>query len=211
MLKKKDKEKGGTKKAEAPKVTRKTHAERKDEITDAALRLIASRGLAALTVTSLSAEVGLTGGALYRHFPSTDAIIEAAAERAVVLLEASFPDPKLSPPEWLDSFVELRTRAVSGHRGVASLILSEQLAQALPETATKRLQGVVRNTFSQIRDTLRRGQAEGSIRKDFSADDLTILVMGVVQMTVLSQTGALFGKTVKTNRAYATLRSLLAA
>jgi AcrR family transcriptional regulator len=111
---------------------RRSHEERRVEIADAALRLIATEGIASLTVAALAKELGLTGGALYRHFPSSDAILDAVAERAVELLDASLPDPSLSPMVWLEQFVDSRTRAVSGHKGLASLIISDQLAKALP-------------------------------------------------------------------------------
>ncbi len=47
---------------------RRSHEERRVEIADAALRLIATEGIASLTVATLANELGLTGGALYRHF-----------------------------------------------------------------------------------------------------------------------------------------------
>lgn len=188
---------------------RRSHEERRVEIVEAALRLIASRGIADLTVTSLASEVGLTGGALYRHFPSTTAILDAVAERSVELLDASLPDPTLAPMLWLERFVESRTRTVSGHRGLASLIISEQLAMALPEQAFELLRGAVRRTFMAVERSLLRAQEQGEVRRDLLARDLTPMVMGIVQMIALSQAGALLGRVAKADRAWTTLRTLL--
>jgi AcrR family transcriptional regulator len=57
---------------------RKPTAARREEVALAALRLIGAQGLSALTTANLAAEVGLTTGALFRHFPSLEAILSAA-------------------------------------------------------------------------------------------------------------------------------------
>jgi len=188
---------------------RRSHEERRVEIVEAALRLIASRGIASLTVAALAGEVGVTAGALYRHYPSTSAILEAVAERSVELLDASLPEPTLAPMLWLERFVESRTRTVAGNKGLASLIISEQLAMALPEQAFERLRGAVRRTFFAVERTLLRAQEEGEVRRDLTARDLTPMVMGIVQMIALSQAGALLGRVAKSDRAWTTLRTLL--
>lgn len=188
---------------------RRSHEERRAEIVEAALRLIATRGIAALTVAALASELGLTGGALYRHFPSTDAILDAVAERAVELLDASLPDASLEPLVWLERFVDSRARAVSGQAGLSRLIFSEQLAMALPESALERLRGAVRHTFVAVERALRSAQERGEVRSDVLARDLTPMVLGVVQMIALSQSGALLGRVAPPARAWATMRALL--
>ena len=45
----------------------------------------------------LGREVGVTSGALFRHFPSRTAMLDEAAKRAVALLEATFPPAELAP------------------------------------------------------------------------------------------------------------------
>ena len=171
---------------------RRSHEERRVEIADAALRLIATEGIASLTVATLANELGLT-------------------ERAVELLDASLPDPSLSPMVWLEQFVDSRTRAVSGHKGLASLIISDQLAKALPETAFEHLRGAVRRTFVQVERALLSGQSQGQIRQDLSARELAPVVMGIVQMIALSRSGSLLGRATSSERTWHTLRTLLLA
>ncbi|MCC6556562.1 MAG: TetR/AcrR family transcriptional regulator [Polyangiaceae bacterium] len=187
---------------------RRTHEERRAEIADAALRIIATRGITALTVSALAGELGLTGGALYRHYPSTDAILDAVAARAAELLDASLPDASLDPLTWLDRFVESRSRAVAGHAGLAPLLLSDQLAMALPEGAIERLRGAVRNTAAAIERALREGQARGEIRRDVEARQLAPIVMGTVQILMLSRGGAL-PRTASPASTWGALRTLL--
>lgn len=167
--------------------TRKRTAERREEIADAALRIIGTRGIAALTVVSLAAELGLTGGALYRHFASTEEILDAVAARAEALLDATLPPEGLAPLEWLERFAESRTRTVGGHVGLARLMLSEQLAFVLSPTAVARLQGVVDRSRLAITRALVAGQAAGVVRDDLAAQALAPIVMGTMQMIAMQR------------------------
>jgi AcrR family transcriptional regulator len=51
--------------------------DRRDMILAAAAELFAERGFAAVGVADIAERVGITGGAIYRHFPSKDAVLEA--------------------------------------------------------------------------------------------------------------------------------------
>ncbi len=189
---------------------RRSHEERRTEIADAALRIIATRGIAALTVATLASELGLTGGALYRHFASTDAILVAVAQRAVELVDGTLPPGDLPPLEWLERFVESRSTKVGGHPGLARLLVSDQLAMALPAPALEHVQGAVRRTFAAIERALRRGQEVGDVRDDVDARDLVPIVAGTVQMLALARAGSHQSRMVVPARTWSALRTLLA-
>lgn len=190
---------------------RRSHEERRTEIADAALRIIATRGIAALTVASLASELGLTGGALYRHFDSTDEILVAVARRAVELVDGTVPSGDLPPLEWLERFVESRSTTVGGHPGLARLLVSDQLAMALPAPALEHVQGAVRRTFAAIEHALRRGQAASVVRDDVDARDLVPIVAGTVQMLALARAGSHQSRMVPPAKTWAALVTLLAA
>lgn len=170
---------------------RKPTEERRTEIADAALRIIGTRGIASLTVAALARELGLTGGALYRHYPSTDAILEAVAARAAELLDASLPPPGLAPIAWLTQFAEARATAVGGHAGLARLLFSDQFALALPERALDRLRASVRRSRLALLEVVTAGQASGDIRNDLPAEALVPIVIGTMQMIVQHRVGPL--------------------
>jgi AcrR family transcriptional regulator len=52
-----------------------------DDWAEAALDLIAEQGVAAVAVEPLARRLGVTKGSFYWHFPSRDALMEAALER----------------------------------------------------------------------------------------------------------------------------------
>ena len=189
---------------------RRSHGERREEIVDAALRIIAGGGIAALTVATLAEEVGVTGGALYRHFPSTDAILEAVAERVSGLLDSSLPDETLPPLERLELFVQARSTAASGHPGVLRLMLSEQVTLAMPERAVTRLRASVRKTWDAIERALSNGQAEGTVRDDLPAAALVPVVIGTVQVLARFRTAELLPKKSVAFGTWSVLGTLLA-
>jgi AcrR family transcriptional regulator len=60
---------------------RRKSEDRQVELTDAALHIIATKGIAALSTRSLAAQVGLSTGAIFRHFASLEALLDAVVGR----------------------------------------------------------------------------------------------------------------------------------
>ncbi|HDH53599.1 MAG TPA: TetR/AcrR family transcriptional regulator, partial [Nitrospirae bacterium] len=61
----------------AKKFDRKT---RRAQIVQAALRIIGSRGVGALTTAAIAKEVGISEANLYRHFENKEEILNAMTE-----------------------------------------------------------------------------------------------------------------------------------
>lgn len=165
---------------------RRSSEVRQVELTDAALHIIANQGIAALGTRSLAKEVGLSSGAIFRHFPSMDALLEAVVGRVEAVLESSYPPRDLPPRERLERFVEARSAAVGKQVGILRLVLSEQFLLALPKGASSRLSACVKRTQDFVRDCLREGQVRGEIRADVDLSALAVVVMGTVRMLALS-------------------------
>ena len=165
---------------------RRTTEVRQVELIDAALRIIATRGIAALTTRSLAEQVGLSSGAIFRHFVSIDALIEAVVGRVESVMESTFPAREMPPGARLDRFVEARSTTVGGQVGIMQLMLSEQFLLALPEGGSVRLAACAQKTREFVLGCLREGQAAGEFRTDLDASALVVVVMGTIQMLALS-------------------------
>lgn len=165
---------------------RRATEERQVELTDAALHIVATRGIAALTTRSLAEAVGLSSGAIFRHFSSLDALLEAVVARVEAVLASTYPPAALPPAERLERFVEARSTAVGDRLGILRLVLSEQFLLALPKRGSERLAACVEETRAFVLTCLREGQAAGELRADLPAETLAPIVMGTVQMLALS-------------------------
>jgi AcrR family transcriptional regulator len=91
------------------------------EIATAALRMADGHGLEPLTMRALAAELGITAMALYRHFPSKDALLEAVVETAL----AEIRPPRARPSGWKSRMralaLEFR-RVLRNHPGMVRLL-----------------------------------------------------------------------------------------
>lgn len=166
---------------------------RQGELVSAALEIIATRGIASLGTRSLAAQVGLSTGAIFKHFASLDALLMAVVDRVSEVLASSLPDPALPPLERLAAFVERRSHAVGGPAPIQQLMLSDQFLLALPEGGAERLARQVDQTWRFVRLAIEEGQAAGQIRADLPPRAAALVVMGTTQMLARSRARARFG------------------
>jgi AcrR family transcriptional regulator len=169
-------------------IRRPTH-ERRTEIADAALGIIASDGIAALTLAGVAERLGISAAALFRHYDSREQILAAVAARVEERV-TRFPPPSLPPLDRLRAFVDARTRAFGEDSGLARLLFSEQFSLALPPAARAPLRRIVRRTRAFVVRALKDGMAAGAIRHDVGADALATIVMGTVQALSFFSAGA---------------------
>ena len=73
-----------------PRVSKAQAEANHQAIEDAASRLFRARGLHGVTVAEVMAEVGLTHGGFYAHYPSKDALAASACESAFALAAAKW-------------------------------------------------------------------------------------------------------------------------
>jgi AcrR family transcriptional regulator len=163
---------------------RKSTAVRREEIAVAALRIIGERGIASLTTTALAEEVGVTSGALFRHFASREAMLQEAALYALARIEATFPDPALAPLERLLALAGNRVRIVGADPGVAWVLRSEQAYLSLPPEAVAGLQDLVKRSKQFVLAALRDGAVDGTIRQDIAPEILFVPVMGTIHALI---------------------------
>ncbi|MDW8480177.1 MAG: helix-turn-helix domain-containing protein [Xanthomonadales bacterium] len=106
-----------------------------EDWAEAALDLIAERGVEALTVESLARRLGVTKGSFYWHFPSREALLEAALARweareveTVLGPLAAIADPR----ERLRELFRRTSREIKSHRIYAALMRAAQHSRVAP-------------------------------------------------------------------------------
>src|SRR5512139_3123316 len=167
-----------------PAPLRRPTLERRAEIAAAALRIIGERGLPSLTAASLAAEIGVTSGALFRHFASRDAILAESVRYAVARIEDTFPDPDLPPLERITRLAHHRVRVLASDPGLAWLLRSDQAYLTMPDDAVARLRALVARTRRYLLDAVEEGAKAGSIRRDVEPAALVLVVMGTIHAVI---------------------------
>ncbi|MCL5734119.1 MAG: TetR/AcrR family transcriptional regulator [Actinobacteria bacterium] len=152
---------------------RKTQAERREEIIDAALELLGEYGLEGTTVSRIADAVGLTPGALYRHFESRNAIL-AAANAAAARQALSWLDTSRAP-EVLRRLEELKETHAAWTKNHLSTIV-RPFFQALSFSQQADLAGEMTLErillYGLLVEMADEGKRQGSIRPDVESADV---------------------------------------
>ena len=92
----------------------------RDEVVDAALRLVDEEGLEALTMRRLGAALGVEAMALYRHVPNKEALLDLTVERmrSEMLLPESASE---TPAEGLAAIFAEYARVLADHPNMLPL------------------------------------------------------------------------------------------
>lgn len=154
--------------------------ERQTQIVDAALRIIATRGSRRFTADLLAKEVGLTGGALYRHFGSMGDVVDAIVDRVGQILFESFPPEAQDPFERLKLFFYRRARTIRGNPYISRLLLSDHLAQAGGPKQSKRLDDFKRRSRAFVVECLEEASGAGRLVAEMSPESGAVVVLGSI-------------------------------
>lgn len=163
-----------------PSRARKSGDNRRRGIADAALRVVAAHGLGRFTASALAAEVGVTDGALFRHFPTKEAIVLAAIGRVEELFLPSLLVDAANPLERLGAFFRHRVEAIRSRPGISRLVISEELAHAAPPEGVARVAALRRRSAELVRACLDEAARAGLLAPGLRADDAAVVVLGTI-------------------------------
>ena len=153
---------------------------RQAQIVEAAMRIIALKGTRKFTAELLGAEVGVTAGAVFRHFKTMDAIVEAVVERMEAILFEGFPPKAADPVERVGIFFQRRAQAIVDSPHLSRLLLSDHLAQAGGPARAARLAEFKRRSRSFVLACLREAQKSGRLRGTCGPEEGTVLILGSI-------------------------------
>ena len=161
--------------------------ERRSVTVETVLALAAEQNPSEITTAAISARMNLTQGALFRHFPTKEAlwtaVMEWVAERLMQRIERAVADAP-GPLAALRSMFLAHAGFVVEHPGVPRMMFGElQRAEA---SAPKRMaQTLIRRYGERVRALLEAGQAAGEVAVDIDLDAATTLFIGTIQGLVM--------------------------
>ena len=170
-----------------PTLTRLPTEARQAEIVAAALRLAQDTSPAAITTTDLARAVGLTQGALFKHFPSKEAVWLAAmtwvAEHLLHSLNVAAQQAS-SPLEALRSVFDAHVEFVVTHPGVPRVIFHE-LQQPVDSPLKQQVRGLMQGYRQLLVSLLEASVQRGDAAPDLDAPAAATLFVGIVQGLVM--------------------------
>ncbi|MBN1643747.1 MAG: TetR/AcrR family transcriptional regulator [Dehalococcoidales bacterium] len=156
---------------------------RKDQIVAAAKRLIIKHGSENVTVRAIAKEVGLSEGAVYRHFSSKRDILS--------LLTDSIEDDLLgditagiensgSYLEILDNILIGHLSAIKQRQGISFQVMAEIISLG-DKRLNRRMARIIDKYLDGIKRLLVKGIKSGELRKDLDLDGTALLFFGMVE------------------------------
>jgi TetR/AcrR family transcriptional repressor of mexCD-oprJ operon len=144
-----------------------------EAILDAAEELLELEGHA--TISAVAAQAGVSRVTVYAHYPTWDALLEAAVERAVgrTMMALESARPADGPPvQALERMLTAAWQHLARYGAMARAV-----AETLSPAAVARTHQAVHHTVGAL---LERGQADGSFRTDVPATWLVTACIALI-------------------------------
>ncbi|HEY9142904.1 MAG TPA: TetR/AcrR family transcriptional regulator [Arenimonas sp.] len=160
---------------------------RRAETVEAVVALAAEQNPGEITTAAIAKRLGLTQGALFRHFPSKDAILEAVmgwvAERLLARVDAAIEGAG-SPLAAMEAAFLAHASFVSEHPGVPRMLFGE--LQRNQDTPAKKLVRTLLEHYGQrLARLVEQGRQQGEIDPGIDTQVAVSGFIGTLQGLVL--------------------------
>ncbi|MDZ7851631.1 MAG: TetR family transcriptional regulator [Halomonas sp.] len=160
---------------------------RRERTVEAVIELCGREEPATLTTGRIAQRMGVTQGALFRHFPSKEAIWEAVvawvAERVMARVSAAAEGVE-DPLAALEAMFLAHVAFIAEHPGVPRLLMG-QLQHPQPTAARRMVKGLMARYRQRLLDLLEQAQCQGQLRQGLDLDAAATHFIGCVQGLVL--------------------------
>ena len=163
---------------------------RKEEIVQAALEVVGSKGVRALTIAAIANSAGMSEANIYRHFSGKDEIYFALAEfigSAVMGNAAAIAGGSRKPLEKLETIFFSHITLITEHPGIPRFVFSEDIHLGQRSVADS-LALRIGNYIETVTGVIAAGIAEGELRPGLSPRETALTLLGMIQFTALRWT-----------------------
>ena len=160
---------------------------RQAEIIATVVALAAERNPADVTTTDIAKAMNVTQGALFRHFPTKEAMRLAVIEWIETQLMAKLGDAQASAPDVLSGLEAMflaHVKFIREFPGVPRLVFAE-LQQPDSSPVRQRVQQIMQRYRQMLAETLGKAKAAQLIRDDVDVQAAAALFLGAIQGLVM--------------------------
>lgn len=161
--------------------------ERRAATVEVVVELAAEQNPGDITTAAIAMRMGLTQGALFRHFPNKDAILQAVmawvADRLLSRMEKAVQAAP-SPLAALEAMFMAHVEFVVEHPGAPRMLFGE--LQRAEQTAAKHLaQTFIRRYGERLHRLIEQGKACGELDGGLDTEAAATLFIGTIQGLVM--------------------------
>lgn len=160
---------------------------RRERTIETVIELSARDDPAHITTGAIAKHMRVTQGALFRHFPSKDAIWEAVigwvGERVMQRLDTAAAQAD-GPLAALEAMFHAHIAFIVEHPGVPRLLMG-QLQHARPTPARRLVRSLLFRYRERVEQLLRQAQASGELRHGLDIEAAATQFIGTIQGLVV--------------------------
>ncbi|GER94022.1 TetR/AcrR family transcriptional regulator [hot springs metagenome] len=161
---------------------------RRKQIVEAALTIIANKGVSSLTTASIARKVGISESNLYRHFNSKDEIFQDAVEKIreglLQNINAVSAMTDADANERLRMLFVFHLDYIEKNKGIPRLIFSEEVHIG-NRKLKDRLLSVINLYSAKLESFVKEGQEKGLIKKDIECHAISLMFIGMIQILTM--------------------------
>ncbi|MCV2881879.1 TetR/AcrR family transcriptional regulator [Actibacterium sp. XHP0104] len=170
--------------------TRKTAEERQQQIVQAVLDLLPTTPVESLSTTVIARQVGLTQAAIFRHYPTKNAIWAAVLNEIRKRARGSWDEAlagATTPLDRIRAVLAAQLTLITEFPAIPTLLFTSGRVEAEKDIRPVHL-AVMRDLRVLLVAELGAVRAEGQVSQPASDQDCADLLMGLIQGTVLRWT-----------------------
>ena len=159
----------------------------RQRLLEAAFREVYRYGFQSAGIDKILAATNVTKGALYYHFESKEALGYAIVEEIVATLPRDrwlLPLERSKDRDSIDALIDV-VRAIPTRprdiKGGCPLVNLAQEMSPLDEQFRKRLQRIFQSWQDGVASALRRGQEQGTVRRDLDPEEMASFLIAMVE------------------------------
>ena len=161
--------------------------ERRAVTVEAVIALAAEQNPGEITTAAIAKHMGLTQGALFRHFPSKDAILQAVmewvAERLLARVDKA-AQAAASPLAALEAIFMTHIDFIAKHPGVPRMLFGE-LQRAGDTPAKMRARTRLDRYGKRLSALIEQGKAQGELSAEVNTAAAATMFIGAIQGLVM--------------------------
>lgn len=162
------------------------YTDKQKEIVESVRRIISAKGIESLTIHQIAKDLGVTDGALYRHFKSKNEIIGLLIEdiERTLLDTIKTAAGKINNPiNKLENILSSHLSYAEQRKGMSFIVINETL-NLQDRNLKRKMLKVIHAYLKEIKAILIDGAGVGKIRKDIDFASASIAFFGMVQSMV---------------------------
>lgn len=168
---------------------RETTEIRQQQIADAALQIIGSKGIHGATIAEIAAEVGISEGNIYRHFKNKEEILKSVIEKIgedLCRILTSVQDTS-DPLQRMGEIFQRHLALAANNKGIPRTLFSEEV-MVIQGSLREEIMNRLTVYFKGVSEIISEGQKRNFIRPELKPEALTSMFIGTINFTVIRWT-----------------------